>query len=107
MSRFQIRGLASGVVVVVGWDRAMGFWCEIQRPGRAHVTYDGTTTEDGTTSIAGVLHALIEAEVIARAALAEAEALLAVGDLEDVPDDQVGLRVAAEVVLHLREAANE
>ena len=107
MSRYEVGGLALGVTVVVGWGRVLGFWCEVRRPGRPHITYDATTTDDGTTCIAGALHALIEAEVITRNDVAEAEALLAVGDLEDVPDDQVGVRIAAEVVLHLREAANE
>ena len=106
MSRHEIRGLTPGVVVVVGWDRALGFWTETRRPGQPHVSYDATTTADGITTTSGVLHTLIDAEVIDRADVADAEMWLAMdGDVEDIPAEHVGLRVAAEVIVHLREAA--
>lgn len=106
MSRHEVRGLPPGIVASVGWDRALGFWAEIRRVGQPHIIYDAPTTEDGTTSIAGVLHALIEAGVIVREDVADAEMWLATdGDLEDIPEEHVGLRVAAEVVVHLRDAA--
>ena len=106
MSRHQVRGLPPGVVVVVGFDRALGFWTDTLLPG-AHLVYDATTTQDGTTSIAGVLHTLIEAGIFTREDVVDAEMWLAVGDVEDVSEEQAGLRVAAEVLLHLREAAGE
>jgi len=105
MSRHEIRGLLLGVVVTVGWDRALGFWCEVRRPGMANVSYDATTTEDGTTSIAGVLHSLVAAKVVTREDVVEAEQWLSVGDVEDIPVEQVGVRIAAEAIVHLRQAA--
>ena len=105
MSRFEIGGLALGVVVVVGWDRVLGFFCEVRRPGQPHAIYDRTMTEDGTSSIAGVLHTLIAARVIEGEDVAEAERWVLVGDVEDIPASLVGARVAAEVIVHLRQAA--
>ena len=105
MSRHEIRGLAPGVVAVVGWDRALGFFVELRRLGTRPVAYDATTAEDGTTSIAGVLNLLIEAEVIVREDVADAEMWLVEGDVTDIPEEHVGLRIAAEVIVHLREVA--
>ena len=106
MSRFEIRGLAPGVFVVVGWDRrGLGFFAEAFRRGQT-VSYDATTTSDGTTTISGVLNTLIDAEVIEREDVADAEQWLAMdGDVADIPDEHVGVRVAAEVLVHLRDAA--
>ena len=104
MSRHEIRGLVAGVVLVIGWDRTLGFYVEIRGPGQ-HIVYDATTTDDGTTSIAGALKALIAAEVIARSDVADAERWLSAGDVENIPCGLVGVRVAAEVIVHLREAA--
>jgi hypothetical protein len=106
MSRHEVGGLPPGVVVTVGWDRALGFWVEVRRPGQPHVTYDATTPNDGITTISGVLNALIEAEVIEREDVADAEMWLAMdGDVANIPEEHVGLRVAAEVIVHLRQAA--
>jgi len=102
VSRHEIR-LGPTVTVATGWDRALGFWCEV--PGNPTGTYDSTTTSDGMTSIAGVLYTLIKVGVIAREDVADAEMWLAEGDVEDIPEAEVGLRVASEVIAHLREAA--
>jgi len=105
MSRHEVRNLAPGVVVVVGWDRALGFWAEVRKAGSPHLTYDATTCVGGTTSIAGVLHRLIEAGVIVREDVTDAEMWLADGAVEDIPEAHVGLRIAAEVIVHLRRDA--
>ena len=89
--------------MATGWDRALGFWCEVH--GNPKGTYDSTTTSDGMTSIAGVLHTLIKAGVIAREDVADAEMWMAEADVEDISEGEAGVRVAAEVIAHLREAA--
>jgi len=93
------------MTIVLGWDWALGFFACVTRPNRPRLTYDSTTTADGTTSIAGVLHTLIDSGVITRGDVVEAEQWLASGDVENIPAEQVGVRVAAEVILHLRDAA--
>jgi len=107
MSRHEVRGLDPGVVVAVGWDRVLGFWADVRRPSQPPLFYDATTTDDGTTSIAGVLNTLIEAEVCSRENVAEAEQWLSAGDMDDIPARLVGVRAAAEVIVHLREAAGQ
>lgn len=96
MSRHRIPGVPQGVVVLVGWDQALGYWCEARRPGEPQVVYDATTTEDGCTSITKMLETLIGAGVIVREDVADAEMWLAEDDVEDTPEEHVGLRVAAQ-----------
>lgn len=105
MSRLEVQGLVAGMAIVVGWDRTLGFFGEVRRLGQPATQYDSTTTDDGTTSLAGVLHALIEAGAMAHEDVADAERWLAVSDVEGIPEQRVGLRFAAEVILHLRKAA--
>lgn len=105
MSRLELPGLVAGVAVIVGWDRVLGFFADVRRPGQPAVQYDRTTTDDGTTSLAGVLHALVGAGCVSRDDIVDADGWLAQGDLAQIPSDRPGLRLAAEVIVHLRTAA--
>ena len=103
MSRFKL-ALDDGGAVAYGLDDASGFWAEVRRPGRRVAEYNALHEFfNWRFPRDGLLHFLVRQNVFREADLYDA--LL---DLEQPRRGRLsrGAKIALEVVLHLKSAAN-
>ena len=89
---------------ICGYDRALGFFCEVRRGGRIVEEYDLLTCHPNT--LQGLLDLLIDHGFLKRPDLEEALTLLmTIRNPSEIRDETV--RQAALLVYRLKEAAGE
>ncbi len=94
----------SSVQATYGYDRALGFFLEVRRPGGRLVEYDALG--DRYDGLPGLIDALIESEVFLRDQVEEAlEAMLMVDSAAEIENSDI--RLVALMVETLKQAAGE
>ena len=103
MPRYQIV-LPDGTIIVYGWDKFLGFFCEARQGRRKALDYDALT--DGYQGLPGLLRELVVAKVFTQDQVeAGLTAVLQIRCTDEIEDDHV--RAIATIVHQLKQAAGE